>query len=88
MLLAHVFKLVSSLLEESEVGICHRIRAARKQTSVQCERCTGMFTHHSLCVCLQCQPLQSYSATTQACQAGVWTILTIAIVCTRVTFTI
>ena len=52
MLLAHVFKLVPSLLEESEVGICHRIRAARKQTSVQCERCTATFTHHSLCVCV------------------------------------
>lgn len=86
MLLAHVFKLVPSLLEESEVGICHRIRAARKQTSVQCERCTATFTHHSLCVCVFTVSLavllSNYSG------MSVRTSLTIAIVCTRVTIRI
>ena len=75
MLLAHVFKLVPALLEESEIGVCHRIRTARKQTSVQRERCTAMFTHHSLCVCVfsvsLCRPTQQLFR-----HVTVWTILT------------
>lgn len=58
MLLALFFKLAPSLLKESEVGVCHRVRAARKQTSVECERYTVTFTHALFIVCLQCQPLQ------------------------------
>ena len=88
MLLARVFKLVPALLEESEIGVCHRIGTARKQTSAQCEKCTAMFTHHSMCVCLQCQSLQPYSATIQACHCADNSDHCEGTVCTRVTFCI